>query len=314
MGINAIPNPKKSIKVDFPLEKIKRSIKNIPILNKNYRFHNSNELFNQYTFESFEFLSAGVYLDFHLDSISENKTEINLEIRRKIGSFNQPSEITNANYHIDRLFKYIAELTSKSDEELELIKQKNNSKTVKSKPKKKGGCLKIGLIILAVFFGLFIIGALLTSNDSEKSTYNIQQDELFNEDLDCKEDYEDGDYTAKYKLLAEQLNSTYAVRTKKFEFQFRKGMKELHVIPILDNGMTNSENRKIFQTKFGGVIPRHLAFGLTNSKNEKGLFDIQFDSKSNSKKIVVVKYIFDDSNYCKRGVIYDILNHKGTEY
>lgn len=90
---------KKTIQVDFPLEKIKNSILNIPLLNKNYRFSSSNEVFNQFTFESFEFLSIGVYLDFHLNSISESKTEINLEIKRKIGSFNQPAEITNANMH-----------------------------------------------------------------------------------------------------------------------------------------------------------------------------------------------------------------------
>ena len=164
MAVFAIPNPKKSIQVDFPIEKIKKSILNIQLLNKNYKFSTSNEIFNQFTFESSEFLSVGVFLDFHLNAINENKTEINLEIRRKLGSFNQPVEITNANNHIDKLFKYIAQLTSMSNDEIESLKQKIN---LIPPPKKKRGCLKIGLIVFACFIGLGILINLFSNKTDE---------------------------------------------------------------------------------------------------------------------------------------------------
>ena len=169
----------------------------------------------------------------------------------------------------------------------------------------------IGLFILMMAIGLFV------SKQDEKNknaTYDIQQNELFSEDLDTKKDYEDGEYTVRYEHLAENLNSVYAIRTREYEFQFRKGLKELHVIPVLENGKTNSENRIIYKTEFGGVIQRHLAFGLSNSKSGKGMLDIQFDSETNPKKVVVVKYITDDITYCKRGVVYDVLNKKGNAY
>lgn len=118
MAVFAIPNPKKSIVVDLPLKKVTNSVKNISILNAKYKFHSSNEIFNQYTFESFEFLSLGMYADINLNSISENKTEITIEIRRKIGSFNQSSEISNANRHITNLTNYIAQLAVLSDEQI----------------------------------------------------------------------------------------------------------------------------------------------------------------------------------------------------
>lgn len=320
MAVFAIPNPKKTIQVDFPLEKIKNSILNIPLLNKNYRFSSSNDIFNQFTFESFEFLSIGVFLDFHLNSISENKTEINLEIRRKIGSFNQPAEITNANIHIDKLFKYIGQLTSMSNDEITLLKQRT---VIQPPVKNTGGCLKIGLIIFGCFVGCFfifgIIGMLMNQNKSESNqnidnNYKIQNDSLFSINLNESLDYEDGDYTVRYEKLSKDLNSTYAIRTKDYDFQFRKGMKELHVIPIGENGKTNSEKRKIYETKFGGVIPRHLTFALKNSKNQKGVFDVQFDSKTNPDKVVIVKFLSGNINFCKRGVVYNVMNQKGDEF
>ncbi|MEW4922529.1 hypothetical protein [Algibacter sp. 2305UL17-15] len=169
----------------------------------------------------------------------------------------------------------------------------------------------IGIVALILLIGVF------ASNNDEKlktTTYDIQENPIFSESLDSKKDYEDGSYTVRYETLAENLKSTHGIRTKEYEFQFRKGFKELHVIPILENGKTNSENRIVYETKFGGVIPRHLAFGLTNKENEKGIFDVQFDSEINPEKVVVVKYSTDKINFCKRGVVYDIMNHKGKEY
>jgi len=125
MALFAIPNPKKSIQVNFSLEKVKLSVKNISVLNNKYKFTNSNEIFNQYTYEAMEFLSLGVYIDINLNSVTEDKTEIVVEVRRKLGSFDQSHEVTKANEHLVKIFDCIANLTAKSEEEIEALKANN---------------------------------------------------------------------------------------------------------------------------------------------------------------------------------------------
>lgn len=125
MALFAIPNPKKSIQVNFSLDKVKLSVKNINIINSKYKFTSSNEIFNQYTYEAMEFLSLGVYIDINLNSVSEDKTEIVVEVRRKLGSFDQSHEVTKANEHLVKIFDCIANLTAKSAEEIESLKSNN---------------------------------------------------------------------------------------------------------------------------------------------------------------------------------------------
>ena len=122
MALFAIPNPQKSTQVDFPIERVKLSVQNISLINNKYKFTSSNEIFNQYTFEALELLSLGVFIDINLNSLGENKTEITVEIRRKIGSFNQSYEVTRANEHLVKIFDCIAKLTMKSPEEIEELK------------------------------------------------------------------------------------------------------------------------------------------------------------------------------------------------
>jgi hypothetical protein len=162
MAVNAIPNPKKSTQVDFPIEKVKLSVQNISLRNNKYKFSKANEIFNQYTYESSEFLSLGVYVDINLNKITEDKTEITIEIRRKIGTFNQSYEITNANEHIEKTFECIAFLITKSPEEIEQYKasQTVNKVTPKSNQNSKNNFEngeekpwyeKTGLVILLCF-------------------------------------------------------------------------------------------------------------------------------------------------------------------
>jgi hypothetical protein len=122
MAVLAIPNPKKSTLVDFPIERVKLSVLNISLINNKYKFTSSNEIFNQYTYEALEFLSLGVYLDINLNKMSDDKTEITVEVRRKIGTFNQSHEVTKANEHLIKIFDCIAQLTAKNPEEIENIK------------------------------------------------------------------------------------------------------------------------------------------------------------------------------------------------
>ena len=122
MALFAIPNPKKSVQVDFPVEVVKQSVKNINLINDKYKFTSSNEIFNQYTYEALEFLSLGVFIDINLNALNENKTEIVVEVRRKLGSFNQSHEVTKANEHLVKIFDAIAKLTGKTTAEIETLR------------------------------------------------------------------------------------------------------------------------------------------------------------------------------------------------
>ncbi|MGH2664868.1 hypothetical protein [Flavobacterium sp.] len=130
MAVLAIPNPKKSTQVDFSIERVKLSVLNISLINDKYKFTASNEIFNQYTYEALEFLSLGVYIDINLNRLGENKTEISVEVRRKLGTFNQSHEVTKANEHLMKIFDCIAKLTAKSPDEIENMKPIKNEKPV----------------------------------------------------------------------------------------------------------------------------------------------------------------------------------------
>ncbi len=92
------------------------------MLNNKYKFTTSNEIFHQYTYEAFELLSLGVYIDVHLSAVNENKTEIIVEIRRKLGSFDQSHEVTKANDHLVKIFDIIGKLTAMPVDEIEQLK------------------------------------------------------------------------------------------------------------------------------------------------------------------------------------------------
>lgn len=123
MAVFAIPNPKKSMQIDFPIDRVLQSVKTINVFQKKYKLQSSNEILNQFTYESFEFLSLGVYIDVQLNSLSENKTEIHVEVRRKVGSFDQSYEITKANEHLANVFEGISKGLSMSPEELQKISE-----------------------------------------------------------------------------------------------------------------------------------------------------------------------------------------------
>lgn len=119
----AIPNPKKTITVDFPLETIKEAVTFIRGLDQKYILHDSNAIFNQYTFSSPEFLSLGVYIDINLSAETESRTEITIEVKRKYGAFDAEREITYANEHIDNILTTIAKGTQLTDIQKQAIRE-----------------------------------------------------------------------------------------------------------------------------------------------------------------------------------------------
>lgn len=127
--LGVISNPKKIIVIDFSLDKVKIGVDRIAKLSNKYKFTKSNPIFNQTTYEATEFASLGVYIDINLSSLSENKTEITIEIRRKIGAFDKSHEVTKANQHIDNIIDIISLAIGKTDEQIKVIINNSNKTT-----------------------------------------------------------------------------------------------------------------------------------------------------------------------------------------
>ncbi len=123
--MSMIANPKKNIVVDKSMSEIKTAIDKIPdYFQKKYTLAKKNELLNLFTFEALEFLSLGVFVDINLNFVSETKTDIIIEVRRKVGAFDQSHEVSKANKHIESMFNGISELIINPN----------------AQPKKKDGC------------------------------------------------------------------------------------------------------------------------------------------------------------------------------
>ncbi len=126
--IGVIPNPKKTVNVDYSLEKIKEAVLFIRDIDKNYTLTSYNEIFHQYTYQTTEFLSLGVFIDINLSAIGDSKTEITIEIKRKIGAFDKSYEVTLANEHIQKLITYISQALQFTDSQKAAINEKYKPK------------------------------------------------------------------------------------------------------------------------------------------------------------------------------------------
>lgn len=150
--LGAIPNPKKTITIDYPLSQVKIGVERISKQAKKYEFEKSNPTFNQYTFKATETLSLGVFIDINLNSISDTKTEITIEIRRKIGSFDQAHEVQKANEHISKLLEVIANGINLNESEFADMLNKEEIELKAKKKKKQIRRLIIWGVILLILF------------------------------------------------------------------------------------------------------------------------------------------------------------------
>lgn len=164
--IGAIPNPKKTITIDYPLEQVKVAARNIDKVMKFCHFREENDMFNSYKFSRSEFLSMGAFININLNSISENKTQIDVEISRQLGAFDEWVEVQKANKHVEETLNSIAYIIKNG------VPQSKPSSTTATPPERIlnwGGkitafivWLLIGIIVAQIIkggiFTLFIIG------------------------------------------------------------------------------------------------------------------------------------------------------------
>lgn len=123
--IGAIANPTKKVTIDFPISQVKDAVSKIPSVYTRYRMDKTNPMFNQYTLSALEFLSMGVFIDINLTEIGPNRTEINIEVRRKMGAFDTWVEVQNANEHIQKIVDALGKLISNPNVTVEPQKEES---------------------------------------------------------------------------------------------------------------------------------------------------------------------------------------------
>jgi len=104
----AIPNPRKTITIDFPIEQVKVAARNIDKVMKFCHFREENDMFNSYKFSRSEFLSLGAFININLSSVSNTKTQVDVEISRQLGAFDEWVEVQKANKHVEETINSIA--------------------------------------------------------------------------------------------------------------------------------------------------------------------------------------------------------------
>lgn len=162
----AIPNPQKKFSIDFSIEKVKIGVERIPLISTKFKLVTKNDVINQFTFEALEFLSLGVFVEINLSRIEENRTEVNIEIKRKVGSFNQAHEVTNANNHLSNLVELLSKGLTISEVEVLSLQEKKREKENEGLIEVNGQMVSVNykrnrviigivfLILILAFFGI----------------------------------------------------------------------------------------------------------------------------------------------------------------
>ena len=148
--IGAIPNPRKTITIDFPIEQVKVAARNIDKVMKFCHFREENDMFNSYKFSRSEFLSLGAFININLNSVSNTKTQVDVEISRQLGAFDQWVEVQKANEHVQETINSIAYIIKNGVPETKAEAQEEVGGS-------RFGWVKIVLIIIGV---LWLIGKL----------------------------------------------------------------------------------------------------------------------------------------------------------
>ena len=109
-----IPNPTKTITINLPIKKVDEIVGDLAphilkqMLNiSGYIPRKREQLFNEIVYEisGSELFSLGVIITLTLSEISENKTQVHIEIRRALGAFDRPIEVQMASEHLMNILK-----------------------------------------------------------------------------------------------------------------------------------------------------------------------------------------------------------------
>jgi|GEM_PF-2081725 len=121
--IHALPNPQKTVELEYSSKEVALAVFHIPQFTKKYKLFKTNELTKSFTFEASEFLSFGVYIDINVTSKSDTRSDVVIEVKRKIGTFDKQHEVSLAHDHIDEMLKLLTSSIT-TDEDSRILKYK----------------------------------------------------------------------------------------------------------------------------------------------------------------------------------------------
>ena len=153
-----IANPHKTITLQFDLLTLKSVLPKLSLylsenIESDYHQTHYDELIGELHISKTEALSLGVIIVVNLSYKEEKITEVNIEVQRKLGSFNNGAEVTHANVHINNVVRAISALLQnpnwESNGELkgEALTKENQQKTIN----KLLIIILIGIVIAAVY-------------------------------------------------------------------------------------------------------------------------------------------------------------------
>jgi hypothetical protein len=155
--IGAIPNPQRSITLNYPVDHVTEVLNELGEVHKvmrieGYTLQEKNPTILQWKFQKTEFLSLGSIIIVHLEEVGD-RTKMSVEVTRVLGAFDSWVEVQNANKHLDVIFKSVAfGLNPPTQEEIEEIQVKqenaNDSNTAIS--------VIVGVIALFAFLGVIL--------------------------------------------------------------------------------------------------------------------------------------------------------------
>lgn len=145
--LGAIPNPKRTLDIDFSLEQLSHAVILIPLKNTKYKFTSKNEVLKTFRFEAYELLSLGVFIDISISAISDTRSKVEIEVSRKIGAFDQSYEITNANDHISKITTTLSECLVLKPEDVKQLEEKNKALA------NNKGCGKTAAVLIGLCIG-----------------------------------------------------------------------------------------------------------------------------------------------------------------
>ena len=94
---NVIPNPKRVLRVNYELEKIRAAVKTLAKHVQPTKLTIENDIMNYYQFQSAaKGLDLGMFLEICLHEVEPSKTDIHIEVRRASGHINGLAEVDDA--------------------------------------------------------------------------------------------------------------------------------------------------------------------------------------------------------------------------
>jgi hypothetical protein len=102
-------NPTKTLQLEKPVTEVRDALRFIPQLSTKYQLVRENRALSLSTFEADEPFSAGVFIDLRYTKLSETQTTLQVEVYRKVGTFNANHKIVQAHEHIANMLSLLSE-------------------------------------------------------------------------------------------------------------------------------------------------------------------------------------------------------------